>query len=46
MVDGSYHYGVAAKIRIRNRWEYDRSNRRKVSKVMPSERMDKKGVRK
>ncbi len=46
MFEGSDHYTVLAKIKVRGRWEYGRSNgKEKVKKVLASEGMDRKEVR-
>ena len=40
------HYFVFAKIKIKDRLEYDRKNgKKKVSKVVANERMDRKEVK-
>ena len=43
MFQGSDHYTVLVKIRMRGKWEYSKSkDRGKVNKVLASEKMDKK----
>ena len=43
MYEGTDHYVVLAKIKMKGRWEYGRKNGKgKVSKVLASERMDRK----
>ena len=47
MYEGSDHYFVLAKIKIKVRWEYGRKNGKgKVGKVQISEKMDGKEVKK
>lgn len=46
MFDRSHHYTVLAKIRIRYRQEYDKSNDNgKVSEVVAKEKMGRKEVK-
>ena len=45
MFEGSDHYTVLAKIRIRGTWEYRSKVKRKVNKVLATKGMDRKEVR-
>ena len=45
MFDGSDHYAVVAKIRVRGRWEFCKKCKTKGRKVIASERLDRKEIR-
>lgn len=43
MFEGSDHYAVVAKIRVRGRWEYGKKSKRR--QVIACERLDRRGYR-